>query len=129
MTSEWGNQFADSLAGEVWVGDPIHYQINPCAPIMPHAQSLQVQLPDGTISGKIKQNFPPTINTEIGLQQLVRYVDYFEDQMEFIDWASFQTIHVNVTLMSPCKQKLQKLMIYKSYFDRERTDTVSNSTD
>ena len=65
--SEWGNHFADSLAGEVWNSNPMNYQSNPCAPIMPHAQFLQVQLPDGTISGKIKQNLPRIINTEVGL--------------------------------------------------------------
>ena len=50
--SEWGNHFADSLAGEVWNHDPTHYRSNPCDPILPHVQSLQVHLLDGTISGK-----------------------------------------------------------------------------
>ena len=72
--SQWGNHFTDSLTGEVWNSDQMNYQSNPCAPIMQHAQSLQVQLPDGTISGKIKQNLPPIINTKIGLQQLARYI-------------------------------------------------------
>ena len=65
--SEWGNHFADSLAGEMWGGDPMQYRSKPCAPIMPHAQSLQVQLPDGIISGKIKRNLPPIINTDIDI--------------------------------------------------------------
>ena len=59
------------------------------APMMPHAQSLQVQLPDGTISGKIKQNFTPFITTNIGLQQLARYIHYSEEQMKHIDWANY----------------------------------------
>ena len=52
---------------------------------MLHAQSLQVQLSDGTISGKIKQNLPPIINTNIGLQQLARYIHYSKEQMTIID--------------------------------------------
>ena len=67
----------------------MHYQSSPCAPIMPHAQSLQVQLPDGTISGKIKQNLPPIINTNISLQQLARYIHYSEEQMNIINWANY----------------------------------------
>ena len=66
-TSEWGNHFADGLAGEAWNLDPMQYRNNPRAPILPHAQSLQVQLPDGTISGKIKQHLPSTINTKVGI--------------------------------------------------------------
>ena len=65
------------------------YQSNPCAPMMPHAQSLQVQLPDGTISGKIKQNLPPIINTDIGLKQLAQYIHYPKEQMKLINWASY----------------------------------------
>ena len=67
---EWGNHFADRLAGEMWDGDPIHYQRIPCAPMMPHAHSLQVQLTDGTISSKIKQNLPPIISTKIVLHKI-----------------------------------------------------------
>ena len=76
------------LTGEVWNSNPMHYQSNPCALIMPHAQSLQVQLPDGTTSGKIKQNLPPIISTN-GLQKLARYIHYFEEQMNIIDWANY----------------------------------------
>ena len=68
----------------------MHYQSNPCAPMMPHAQSLQVHLPDGTISGKINQNLPPIINTDISLPQFARYIHYSEEQMNIIDWANYR---------------------------------------
>ena len=95
--SEWGNHFANSLAGEVWNGDPMHYKSNPYAPIMPHAKSLQVQLPDGTIRGKIKQNLPPIINTKIGLQQLARYIHYSEEHIIIIDWANYHIASISFT--------------------------------
>ena len=113
--SKWGNHFTDSLAGRMWGGDPTQYQSNPCAPIMLHAQSLQVQLSDGTISGKIKQNLPPIINTNIGLQQLARYIHYSKEQMTIIDWANyhiFQIIYIYSIIQSTCMQKLEQPMVY-----------------
>ena len=68
----------------------MNYQSNPCAPITAHAQSLQVQLLDGTISGKIKHNLPPIINTNTSLQRLARYIHYPEEQMNIIDWANYR---------------------------------------
>ena len=43
----------------------------------------------GTISGKIKLNLPPIINTNIGTQQLAGYIHYSKEQMKLIDWANY----------------------------------------
>ena len=91
----------------MWNGNPMHYK-SPCAPIMPHAQSLHVQLPDGTISRKIKQNLHLIINMTIGLQQLARHIHYSEEQMNIIDWANYHITSKSFTSTAlsrahPCK--------------------------
>ena len=119
--SELGNHFADRLAVEMWNGNPMHCQINLCSPIMPHAQSLQVQLPDGTISGKIKQNLSPIINTTIGLQQLARYIHYSEEQMNIIDWANYHNASKSFTYTA-----LSRAHACKSFNNQWYTDAQAH---
>ena len=40
-------------------------------------------------SDRIKQTLPPIIKTDIGLQQLARYIHYSEEQMKLIDWSNY----------------------------------------
>ena len=90
-------QYGMAHQDNVFHSNPMQYQSKPCAPIMPHAQSLQVQLPDGIISGKMKQNLPPIINTKIGLQQLARYIHYSKEQMNNIDWPNYHIASKSLT--------------------------------
>ena len=99
----------------------MQYQSNPCAPIMLHAQSLQVQLPDGTISGKIKQNLPPIINTKIGLQQLARYIHYSEEQMNNIDWPNY-----HIAFKSLISTPLSRAHACKSFNNQWYTDAQAH---
>ena len=92
-----------------------------CAPIIPHAQSLRVQLPDGTISGKIKQYLPPIINTYIGLQQFARYIYYSEEQMNIIDWAKY-----HITSKSLTSTALSRAHACKSFNNKWYTDAQAH---
>ena len=89
--------------------------------MMPHAQSLQVQLPDGTISGKLKQNLPPIINTNISLQQLAQYIYYSEEQMKFIDWANY-----HITSKSFTPTGLSQAHACKTFSNLWYTDTQAH---
>ena len=97
------------------------YQSNPCAPMMPHAQSLQVQLPDGTISGKIKQKLPPIINTKIGLQQLARYIHYSDEQMINIDWPNY-----HISSKSSTSTALSRAHACKAFNNQWYTDALAH---
>ena len=119
--SEWGNHFADSLAGEAWDLHPTQYQHNPYAPILPHAQSLQLQLPDGTINGKIKQHLPSIINTRVGIQQLARYIHYSEEQLNLIDWDNYQ-----ISSKAFTSTALSRAHACKAFNNQWYTDALAN---
>ena len=56
---------------------------------MHNPSKYNYQMPDGTIIGKIEQNLPPIINTDIGLQKLAQYIHFSEEQMKLIDWSNY----------------------------------------
>ena len=102
----------------MWGDNPMHCQSHPCGPMI---QSLQVQLPDGTISGKIKRNLPPIINTDIGLQQLARYIHYSEEQMKFIDWANY---HIASNFFT--STAFSRAHAFKSFNNQQYTDAQAH---
>ena len=67
------------------------------APQLPHAASLALHLPDGSIHGNIKRILPPIITTAQGRQQLARYIHYTANQLEEIDWDLLQICSTSFT--------------------------------
>ena len=68
--SEWGYFLADSLAAEAWEHPDAMGSSSQFAPQLPHAASLALHLPDGSIHGNIKRVHPPIITSAQGCQQL-----------------------------------------------------------
>lgn len=87
--------------------------------MIPHTQSLQIQLPDGTINGKINQNLPPIINTDISLLQLARYLYYSKEQMELIDWACYHIASKTFTSTALFRAHASNSFNYLWYVDAQ----------
>ena len=88
---------------------------------MLHAQSLQVQFPDGTSTGKMKQHVPPITNTNISLKHLVRYIHYSKEQMNKIDLANYRFASKSFTCTA-----LSRAHAYKNFNNQWYTDAQAH---
>lgn len=88
--SEWGNHLADGLAAEAWNQEDAYESSSQFAPQLPHAATLALHLPDGSLHGNIKRVLPPIITAANGRQQLARYIHYTEEQLAAVDWETLQ---------------------------------------
>ena len=95
--SEWSNFLADGLAAEAWQRPNAMGSSSQFAPQLPHAASLALHLPDGSIHGNIKRILPPIITTAQGRQQLARYIHYTAEQLDEIDWDLLQICSTSFT--------------------------------
>ena len=74
---------------------------------------------------KIKQNLPPIINTDIGLQQLAQYINYSEEQMELIDWASYHVASKTFTSTALSRAHASKSFINLMYTDAQAQHAIA----
>mmetsp|Transcript_2061 Transcript_2061/g.3285 ORF Transcript_2061/g.3285 Transcript_2061/m.3285 type:complete len:86 (-) Transcript_2061:176-433(-) len=65
------------------------------APKLPHAASLTLHLPDGSLHGSIKRVLSPIITAANGRQQLAHYIHYDNDQVKEVDWELLQLRMLN----------------------------------
>jgi len=94
---EWAIDVADSYAGRAW-STPGRPHCSPIAIQFLHHNSLQIQVPGGSISGKIANRIAADINTRQGLQQLLQKTLHLDDTtFGYIDWDSFATASKSFT--------------------------------
>ena len=93
---EWANDIADEYANRAWTTIPHIHCSNIAIPFLHHT-SLQIQVPGGSMSGKIARRLADDINRRRGLQQLPKILRLEDDLFGTIDWQSFGTASTTFT--------------------------------
>ena len=121
---EWANDIADHYADRAW-RTPSRPHCSPIAITFHHHHSLQIQVPSGSMSGKIARQLADDINTRRGLQQLQKVFHLDDDTFSTIDWKSFNTASTKYTKTTYSRAQFSK-HIGGQWFTEARAHTYDH---